>query len=189
LPQDEHPPAAQVDPSVNNSITSPRHSNRLRQEAKKLARSQADAGRHDGQFAFRDHLRELEETLVNAYKNFASEPDLGATLAGEWLLDNFYVISQTIHQIREDMPKHFYRQLPRPGGDDSDGRSRIYAVAKAIIDSEKHQLEIDTIRQFILVYQRVTPLSMGELWALPTMLRMVALEEMARGHCLQCYAW
>ena len=36
--------------------------------------------------------------------------------AGEWMLDNFYIVKQTLRQIEEDLPAKFSQELPKLGG-------------------------------------------------------------------------
>ena len=58
------------------------------------------------------------------------------------------------------------------------GRAFIF-VALANTRREETRLEIEQIRHFLQVFQEITPLSTGELWALPLMLRLTVLESLA----------
>ncbi len=51
---------------------------------------------------FREATRQLSTS--RAQGSFSS--------AAEWMPDNFYLVQQSLRQIREDMPPGFYRQLP-----------------------------------------------------------------------------
>ncbi|MDY6877807.1 MAG: glucoamylase family protein [Chloroflexota bacterium] len=129
-----------------------------------------------------DHLREQEALLRDAHHYFAREPAEQPTLsyAAEWLLDNFHVVQQTLHQVSEDMPAGYYRQLPKLATSSLEGHPRIYALAREIIRYCESNLDIDQVRQFAQAYQRIVPLTMGELWALPTMLRLGVLENLTQ---------
>ena len=61
------------------------------------------------------HLQNWEKTLQNAYTRFraTSSKDMAFSQAGEWMLDNFYVVEQTLHLIEENLPKHYFDQLPK----------------------------------------------------------------------------
>jgi cyclic beta-1,2-glucan synthetase len=114
----------------------------------------------------------------------------------EWLLDNFYVVQQTVRQIRESMPKGYYRRLPKLESSPMAGYPRVFALALAIIECDQEpalslsqepalslsqgRLDMERVARFVRAYQRVTPLTMGELWALPTMLRLGVLELLAQ---------
>jgi len=121
-----------------------------------------------------DRLRSQEELLRQAYQYFGKASKTHATVsyAGEWLLDNYYVIQQAIRQIREDMPSRYYDQLPKLSSSPQAGYPRVYDLAWELINYSKFHVNLGQATRFVHVYQQVTPLTMGELWALPTMLRM-----------------
>jgi cyclic beta-1,2-glucan synthetase len=128
------------------------------------------------------HLPGSEKTLQKANIFFKAGPPTDASIlrAGEWLLDNFYVIKQTIHQIEEGLPTSFQEQLPILSGTPLKGRPRIFAVAWEWLEHSQSQLDLAQVAVFVQEYQLVTPLTIGELWALPTMLRMGILERLVR---------
>jgi cyclic beta-1,2-glucan synthetase len=109
-----------------------------------------------------------------------SETQLVLSYASEWVLDNFYMVQQTLRQIREDMPRGYYRKLPVLSGSPLEGYPRIYAVAQELVVTSGAHLDMDRVKRFIQVYQDFTPLTMGELWALPVMLRLASLECLAQ---------
>ena len=123
-------------------------------------------------------LRQGETWLRRAYQHFvqASEAERAVSFAGEWLLDNFYIVQQAIRQVREDMPESYYRQLPKLGTGSLEAYPRIYAIAQELIRHSEAHLDLDRVERFVHAYQQVTPLTMGELWALPTMLRTGIIE-------------
>ncbi|MEP7286266.1 MAG: glucoamylase family protein [Chloroflexota bacterium] len=126
--------------------------------------------------------RQTETALRKAYQHFSklAEEDLAISYGGEWLLDNFYVVQQALREISEDMPPAFYRQLPRLSSSPLQGYPRIYAVAHELIQNTNRNLDLEQIKAFIAAYQYITPLTMGELWALPTMLRIGSLENLSQ---------
>jgi len=94
------------------------------------------------------------------------------SLAAEWMLDNYYIASQALREVQEDLPPHYERQLPRLQA----GLPRIYDLSAEIIQTENVLLDLGHVERFVEAYQEVLPLTMGELWALPTMLRLGILE-------------
>ena len=94
------------------------------------------------------------------------------SLAAEWLLDNYYIASQALRDVQQDLPPHYERQLPRLQA----GQARIYDLSVEIIQSENALLDLGRVERFVRAYQEAQPLTMGELWALPTMLRLGILE-------------
>jgi cyclic beta-1,2-glucan synthetase len=96
------------------------------------------------------------------------------------MLDNFYLVQQTLRQILEDMPPGFYRQLPQLAAGPLAGYPRVYAVAQELVVIQTAHLDLDRVKRFIQLYQDITPLTMGELWALPVMLRLGSIECLAQ---------
>jgi cyclic beta-1,2-glucan synthetase len=129
-----------------------------------------------------ENLKSWELDLRNANKIFKSVPakDLSISRAGEWMLDNFYVVKQTLRQIREDLPFSFLDQLPKLSEPPLQGHARIFALAHEWIGYNQSQLDLTQTAAFVWHYQEVTPLTIGELWALPIMLRIGLLEQLVR---------
>lgn len=146
--------------------------------ARRLAESHVVAGRSLHKPTLLDRLREQEEALRAVYRHFvgATETQVALSYAAEWILDNFYVVEQALRQVRQDMPPGYYRRLPVLVVSPWEGYPRIYAVARAILGHCEQRLDIDRATRFVRAYQQVAPLTVGELWALPTMLRIGAVE-------------
>ncbi len=126
------------------------------------------------------YLQSWELALQKANIIFRSVPakDIPVSRAGEWMLDNFYIIKQTLRQIEEDLPASFLSQLPKLDGTQLQGHSRIFALAREWIGYSQSQIDLTQVAIFVQVYQQVTPLTIGELWALPIMLRIGILERL-----------
>jgi cellobiose phosphorylase len=92
--------------------------------------------------------------------------------AAEWLLDNFHVVSDQIRAIRHDLPRGYYRQLPKLQRGPFAGLPRVYAIALELIGHSDGRVDAVTMLRFLNAYQSVTPLQMGELWAVAIMLRI-----------------
>jgi len=128
-----------------------------------------------------ENLLRWERTLQNAYTCFRGTPskDVAFSRAGEWMLDNFYVVEQTLHQIKQDLPQKYFDQLPKLSETTLKGYPRIFALGWEWVRYNQCQLDLVQTETFIQDYQRITPLGIGELWALPTMLRIGILERLA----------
>ncbi len=150
--------------------------------ARQVAERHATAARPPCRPTLLDRLPGQEAALRAAYRYFAeaTEAQVVTSYAAEWLLDNFYVIEQTLREVRQDMPPRYYRQLPQLSTSPWEGYPRIYAVARELIAHCEQRLDIDRVTRFARAYQQVAPLTIGELWALPTMLRLAVLENLAQ---------
>jgi len=128
-----------------------------------------------------DLLRRQERLLNHAYKYFNGmmQKDIPPSSAAEWLLDNFFVVQQTIRQIREDMPTGYYQQLPKLKNTDLENYPRIYALAHEAVDYSNGQINIQDTTRLVQVFQADgVILTIGELWAFPTMLRLCILDRL-----------
>jgi cellobiose phosphorylase len=102
------------------------------------------------------------------------------TPGGEWLLDNFYLIEEQIRTAKRHLPKGYSRELPRLAYGSSAGRPRVYDMALEVISHGDGRVDAETFNRFIAAYQSVTALKLGELWAVPIMLRLAVIENLRR---------
>ena len=102
------------------------------------------------------------------------------TPAGEWLLDNFYLIEEQIRIGRRHLPKGYSKELPRLLNGPSAGLPRVYDIAKEIISHGEGHVDPVILRRFVTAYQTTTTLKLGELWAIPIMLRLALIENLRR---------
>ncbi len=100
--------------------------------------------------------------------------------AAEWLLDNYYVIKEHVGLAHEHLPRRFSRELPALSGGAADGLPRIYQLATELISHVDGRVDTGNLSSFIAGYQRQTSLTVGELWAVPIMLRLALIENLRR---------
>ncbi|HUW29637.1 MAG TPA: glucoamylase family protein [Sulfuriferula sp.] len=102
------------------------------------------------------------------------------TPAGEWLLDNFYLIEEQIRTAKRHLPKAYSRELPRLAQGMASGFPRVYAIALEAIAHGDGRVDKAGFSRFVAAYQTVAPLDLGELWAIPIMLRLALIENLRR---------
>ena len=102
------------------------------------------------------------------------------TPAGEWLLDNLYLIDEQIRTARRHFPERYSWELPRLQRGASAGLPRVYDIALNAISHGDGRVDQDTVSRFVRAYQEVEPLALGELWAIPIMLRLALIENLRR---------
>ncbi len=100
--------------------------------------------------------------------------------AGEWLLDNFYLIEEQIYTGKKHLPKGYSKGLPQLQKGASAGLPRVYDIAVEIISHSDGRVDLDSLTGFVNAYQSVTFLKIGELWAIPIMLRLALIENLRR---------
>ena len=106
--------------------------------------------------------------------------DRRITPAGEWLLDNFYLIEEQIRTARRHLPKGYSRELPRILDGLSAGLPRVYDIALETISHGDGRVDPENLSSFVEAYQTVSALKLGELWAIPIMLRLALIENLRR---------
>jgi hypothetical protein len=107
----------------------------------------------------------------------ASQP---LTPAGEWLFDNFYLIEEQIRIAKRHLPKNYSRELPILAHGPSANLPRVYDIALQAISHGDGRVDTESLGRFVAAYQGVSNLQLGELWAIPIMLRLALIENLRR---------
>ena len=97
--------------------------------------------------------------------------------------------SVSLREIRIDLPHGYYRKLPKLASGAYAGYPRVYTLAIELIAHTDSSLDENHITRFVQAYQSVVPLTIGELWAVPTMLRLGILENLARLSEQMLHVW
>ena len=120
--------------------------------------------------------------LLAAYRAIgaAIREERAITPAAEWLVDNFHIAEEQIREIRDDLPRGFYRQLPKLAEGPLEGYPRVFGLAWAFVAHTDSLFDPQTLCRFVRAYQRVQPLTIGELWAVAITLRIVLVENLRR---------
>jgi cellobiose phosphorylase len=122
------------------------------------------------------------ERLLQAYNRatLAVDKKRRVTPAAEWLLDNFYLIEEQIQLARRHLPSNYSRELPTLANGPSAKLPRVYDLVLELIAHVDAQIDAEPLRVFVAAYQSVSPLNLGELWAIPIMLRLALIENLRR---------
>ncbi len=100
--------------------------------------------------------------------------------AAEWLLDNFHLVEAQLKEIKEGLPRSFYRKLPMLQDEPLAGLPRVYGVAWAFVAHTDGAFDEALLIRFLSAYEEVRPLNLSEMWAFPTTLRVVLVENLRR---------
>ncbi|MEH6553484.1 MAG: hypothetical protein V7737_05060, partial [Pseudoalteromonas tetraodonis] len=155
---------------------------RLEKHATSLAKAQQVAKHAPRVMCLRKRVDENATALLNAYQDSAAEIARGSVVvpAAEWLLDNYHLVEQQIREVRDDLPAHYYRQLPKLLNGPFKGYPRVFGLAWAYVAHTDSLVEQESLIRFIRAYQKVQPLTIGELWAVAITLRIVLIENLRR---------
>jgi cyclic beta-1,2-glucan synthetase len=155
---------------------------RLEHHAESLAKAQEVSPTQIAGISLRRRLRSNAAGLRAAFQALIAGIRKGqaVTPAAEWLVDNYYIVDEHIRAVRRDLPPGFYKQLPKLANGHLRGYPRVYGLAWAIVAHSDNRFELDTLVRFCRAYQRVQPLTIGELWAIAITLRVVLIENLTR---------
>ncbi len=116
-------------------------------------------------------MRSAYQSLVLAVRRGEAVPP-----AAEWLLDNYHVIESGISDVARNLPRRYSRQLPRLASPEMAGLTRVHAMAVEFVRSSDARVDLLRMTRFLKAYQSLAPLSLGELWAWPSMLKLCLIE-------------
>ncbi len=120
--------------------------------------------------------------LQLAYQTLAADAAQRQPLtpAAAWLVDNYHVIVGQIREIRQDLPGGYYHELPKLKGGPHSGKPRVYAMALELVEHTDGRIDLEQLTRFMLAYEAIAPLSIGEIWAIPIMLRVSLIQNLGR---------
>jgi cyclic beta-1,2-glucan synthetase len=188
VPSERNDPAV---PSLSQRVISPFSREPIRDDwcnvEQRTIRAQAVASHHH-QVHFERSAKLLKRVRDNAVhlnfayrqmkREWAKHPQPGGIV--EWVLDNYHIIDENVREVKTDLPSGYLRELPRTSEAPFDGLPRIYPLALDLIACTDSILDQETIKQYVNDFQRISPLSVGEIWAVPIMLRIGLLENLRR---------
>ncbi|MBN1473358.1 MAG: hypothetical protein JW914_01970 [Syntrophaceae bacterium] len=127
-------------------------------------------------------LHNNEDVLIKTCNQLTDAVKDNSTIAPaeEWLLDNFYLIEEHIRLAKRHLSKGYSRGLPRLQNGPSAGLPRVYDIALETISHGDGRVDMESLINFVTAYQTITPLKLGELWAIPIMLRLALIENLRR---------
>lgn len=127
-------------------------------------------------------LKENEKILLRAYDllNDAGKAKRRISPAGEWLLDNYYLVEEHIRLAKQYLPKGYSRELPHLTRGPLAGCPRVYDIAMEMVSHGDGRVDLRGLAGFVSAYQSVSHLKIGELWAIPIMMRLALIENLRR---------
>ena len=156
---------------------------RLEHHAQTLAAAQpVTSGKKLRVLPLSHRVKENSRVLLSAYRTSAEALQSREVIApaAEWLLDNFHLVEQQLRQIHDDLPSGYYRQLPKLAEGPFAGYPRVLGLVWAYVAHTDSLMSGPVLTRFVQAYQRVQPLTIGELWAIAITLRIVLIENMRR---------
>ena len=155
---------------------------RFAQHGRSLGETHREAGPGTRWATFSPRLKNNIHALREAHHYIGVQARTGYDIspAAEWLLDNFHLIEAQLKEIHEGLPRSYFRTLPVLRDEPLAGLPRIYGVAWAFVAHTDGAFDEDLLKQFLCAYQESCELSLSEMWALPTTLRVLLVENLRR---------
>ena len=155
---------------------------RLEQHARSLADAQTITSEPRRGRTIRPRVAENGRILLESYRTLAGaiREERSITPAAEWLVDNFHIVDEQIREIRDDLPSHYYGELPKLAEGHLEGYPRVLGIAWAYVAHTDSRFDPDSLRRMVAAYQEVEPLTIGELWAVAISLRIILVENLRR---------
>ncbi len=123
-------------------------------------------------------LDDNEAVLTRSCHILSTAGNASIAPAAEWLLDNYYLVEEQIRLVRHHLPKNFGKGLPQLSSPHN--CPRIYDIATEAIAHSDGRWDTASLTRYIAAYQKVSILTLGELWAFPAMLRLALIENLRR---------
>ncbi|XTZ40210.1 GH36-type glycosyl hydrolase domain-containing protein [Salmonella enterica] len=171
-------PLSANDPTGENSLHSELFSTpQMERYGQKLARTHKLSPDKRPYYLLK-RLEDNEAVIMQNCYELNTGKKMSIMPAGEWLLDNYYLIEEQIRIVRQHLPKSFGKDLPSLTSPHH--CPRIYDIASEAIAHGDGRWDVASLTSYIAAYQQVTPLTLGEVWALPGMLRLSLIENLRR---------
>ena len=129
------------------------------------------------------------EFINNTYELLNSHLKMGINIhpAGEWLLDNYYIIEETVKTIQKDLSLKKYKNFVSLASGPYKGFARIYVVANEIVAYTEGRVDSHNLKNLLAAYQRKKTLNMEEIWNIATFIQ-ISIIETIRNVCEKIYS-
>lgn len=134
-----------------------------------------------GYFRGRNVVRQVTANLrliEDSYRRHlqAHRAELPIDHGGQWLLESYSTILETYADIRNHLSAGYYRELPKLTEGEHKGLPRVHRIAESLLAMTDCSLDMEVLTSFVQKFQQTSPLSTGEIWAIPIMLRVVLID-------------
>ncbi len=135
------------------------------------------------------HMLENFKIIEQVYQLLNEHLKLGISIhpAGEWLLDNLYIIEETVKQIQKELTLKKYTNFVGIANGTYKGFARIYVLATEMVAYTDNKIERQDLEDYLVSYQTKKTLSMEEIWNIGMFLQIAIIENI-REICEKIYS-
>ena len=168
-----------VEPPIRSEIFGPQ---RFAQHGRSLGQTHRATQSSSRSANFFPRIKSNLSTLREAHHYIGVQASTGYDIspAAEWLLDNFHLIETQLTEIKAGLPRSYFSTLPKLLDEPLAGLPRVYGVAWAFVAHTDGAFDDAMLVEFLSAYQQTCELKLSEMWALPTTLRVVLVENLRR---------
>jgi cyclic beta-1,2-glucan synthetase len=150
----------------------------LRESAISLAKIHKASSGSSNLTPIKPILGKSKEVLTETYRTLSSivKAEKEISPASEWLLDNFYIIQEQMVQIGIDFPEKYHQNIPLLSKGEHTGFPRVYEIVLNLLTHTDNVLDKEVLAEYIKSYQDEEPLLIGEIWAIPIMIRLFLIQ-------------
>lgn len=134
-------------------------------------------------------LKENFFVIKEVYKLLNEQIKQGISIhpAGEWILDNLYVIEEVVKSISKELTLQKYTEFLGLANGRYKGFARIYVLATEMVAYTNGKIDSENLEEMLKAYQNKKTLSMNEIWNIGMFIQ-IALIENIREICETIYA-
>ncbi len=168
-----------LQPPIRSEIFGPQ---RFAQHGRSLGATHRAARANARAASFFPRIRQNIEALREAHQYISMQVRIGYDIspAAEWLIDNFHLMETQVSEIHKGLTRSYFRTLPILQDEPLAGLPRVYGIAWALVAHTDSAVDEDLYVEFLSAYQETRELTLSEMWALPTTLRVVLIENLRR---------
>lgn len=135
------------------------------------------------------HMLENFKIIEQVYHLLNEHLKLGISIhpAGEWILDNLYIIEEIVKQIEKELTLKKYTNFVGVANGTYKGFARIYVLASEIVAYTDNKIERKDLEDYLISYQTKKTLSMEEIWNIGIFLQIAIIENI-REICEKIYS-
>ena len=154
----------------------------LKESAAGLAENHAALERGTDYKPVKPVLNECRKVLEESYRELSKLAKSNKEIppAAEWIIDNFYIIQEQIVQAGEDFPKEYQKSIPLFKNGEYRGLPKVYELVLNLLNYGDNVVDLDAFGRYVQKYQEKRPLMLGELWAIPIMVRFILIEKLSQ---------